>query len=410
MPIKGLTTGREAAFPRIGILRKGGEKQINKSGQEVYGKDLTFFRFDSNDAQAVADFEQAYGKEPAAINVYLPFVTPDENFQAWQEEYKAGGLVHRCDGETMTVHLTPDGKYSTEPKPCPYHAGTTQRNKKEPGCKPTGRLTVIIPELRRFAYVTSLTNSKNDIMELTDNLNAVYAMRGTLQGIPFRLVRRPRMISTPTPDGGRARREKWMLSLEVNPDWAVMQLESMQKQAMLPIGAKMLTDGRAVTQDGEIMDDDGDDYWETDEAPAPVQMADIYPPADPADDSAWGNEAQDDNPFAGLQLSNATAGFVDKCRTYHAESDGPCTEAMYKYLVGTINYTTEKDAHTAILAELVGRPVDSENRPGFTLTKKLLDTLPATKRNKETKEDEPNQDHVPAILAAVKEIWKATKA
>ena len=33
------------------------------------------------------------------------------------------------------------------------------------------------------------------------------------------------------------------------------------------------------------------------QAAAPVQMADIYPPADPADDSAWGNEAEADNPF-----------------------------------------------------------------------------------------------------------------
>ena len=83
---------------------------------------------------------------------------------------------------------------------------------------------------------------------------------------------------------------------------------------------------------------------------------------------------------------------------------------MYRYLVGTINYATEKDAHTAILSEMVGSLVDSENRPGYTLTKKLLDTLPATKQNKETKENEPNPEHVPAILAAVKEIWKVTKA
>jgi len=252
MPIIGLTTNREPAFPRIGVLRKGGAKPNEKQP----GKDLTYFRFDSDDLQAVQDFEQAYGKEPATINVYLPFPTPDENFQAWQEEYKAGGLIHRCDGETMTLWLTPEGKYSTEPKPCPYKGKTLPTGQ---GCKATGRLTVIVPELRRFAYVTALTNSKNDIMELTDNLNAVYAMRGTLQGIPFRLIRRPRMISTPKPDGSRARYEKWMLSLEVNPDWAQLQLESMRKQAMLPSGVKLLTSGQTVdSETGEIFDDDVD--------------------------------------------------------------------------------------------------------------------------------------------------------
>lgn len=265
MAIKGLTTQREPAFPRIGTLRKGGEKPNEKQP----GKDLTYFRFDSDDKQAVQDFEASYGKEPATINVYLPFPTPDENFQAWQEEYKAGGLVHRCDGETMTVWQTADGKYSNEPKPCP-HVGKV-RTSVNPYCKPVGRLTVIIPELRRFAYVTVGTTSKNDIMELTDNLNAVYAMRGTLQGIPFRLMRRPRMISTPKADGGRARYEKWMLSIEADPAWVSVQIASMQRASLIAPDMKMLTGGRTVQVDtGEIFEDEED-------APSVASLADVEP-------------------------------------------------------------------------------------------------------------------------------------
>lgn len=263
-PIKRLTENREAAFPRIGELRKGSKKKKNAEGKEVYGDDLKYFRFTTEDAGAMEKFKAAYSEkgklEPTTINVYLPFSTPDENFQAWQEEYSAGGLKHRCDGETMIVWQTPDGKYSTEPKPCPYHTGQAKRTDKNPGCKATGRLTVIIPELQRFAYVTALTTSILDIMELTDNLNAVYALRGNLQGIPFQLKRRPKMISTPKPDGTRARYEKWMLLLEVNPGWAAMQLEDMGKRAMLPSGVKMLTSGHIVDSvTGEILDDDDDD-------------------------------------------------------------------------------------------------------------------------------------------------------
>lgn len=283
MPIKGLTTDREPAFPRIGVLRKGGEKPNEKQP----GKDLTYFRFDSDDKQAVQDFEATYGKEPATINVYLPFPTPDENFQAWQEEYKAGGLVHRCDGETMTVWQTPDGKYSNEPKPCP-HKGKP-RTSVNPYCKPVGRLTVIIPELRRFAYVTVGTTSKNDIMELTDNLNAVYAMRGTLQGIPFRLMRRPRMISTPKPDGGRARYEKWMLSIEADPAWVNVQIASMQRAALIAPDMKMLTSGRTVQVDtGEIFEDDDEP------APSVTSLDDVG-------DMAWDSEAPEDDPFRDAQ-------------------------------------------------------------------------------------------------------------
>ena len=259
MGIIGLTTNREANFPRIGVLRKGGKKPAD--GKKP-GQDLKYFRFDTSDKDAERAFVAFYGAEPDTINVFLPYVTPDENFQAWQEEYRAGGLVHRCDGEIMSIWLTPDGKYSTEPTPCPYHTGKQKRTTNEPGCKAVGRLIVIVPELSRFAYVTVGTTSKNDIMELTDNLNAVFAIRGSLQGIPFILCRRPRMISTPKPDGsGRARYEKWMLSLEVNPKWATLQLEAMQKQAYLPTGVRLLTDGRPVdVLSGEILDSDEDDY------------------------------------------------------------------------------------------------------------------------------------------------------
>lgn len=258
MAIKGLTTDREPTFPRVGILRKGSKKPNEKQP----GKDLTFFRFDTDNRQAEADFAAAYaskdGKiEPAEINCYLPFPTPDENFQAWKEEYRAGGLVHRCDGETMTVWATKDGKYSTTPAPCPY-AG-----KAESGCKPVGRLTLIIPELRRLAYVTLGTTSKHDIMEITDNINAVYALSGTLTGIPFKLCRRPRMISMPKADGTRARYEKWMVTIEVDPAWASQRILTMQQSAGLiaPPARVMLTDGRRVTiETGEIIDDEPDDF------------------------------------------------------------------------------------------------------------------------------------------------------
>lgn len=166
---------------------------------------------------------------------------------------------------------------------------------------------------------------------------------------------------------------------------------------------------------GVVADDDDDGNAASQGKPAP-QRQPRRPATIPGGDLGLPDRMEDygppldyDNLFTGNGLSKAAAGFVEKCRVYHAESEGPCTEPMYRYLVGIVNFATEKDAHSAILAELVGRPVDGDNRPGYTLTKKLLDTLPATKRNKETKEDEPNPDHVPAILAAVREIWQATK-
>jgi len=258
MPIKRLT--KEPTFPKIGTLRKGAPKGTNSPG-----RDLQYFRFDSSDPKAQADFEAAYGKAPASINCYLPHQTPDENFEAWQEEWVAGGLVHRCDGEVCTVHKTPDGKYSTAPVPCPYHIGKEKRTKANPGCTPVGRLTLIVPELLRFAYVTSLTYSINDILELMANIGAIYAMRGSLQGVPMVLSRRPEKISTPGADGKRARREMWMLHIEADPAWVELQLAGMRQHALAgPSNIRMLTSGRTVTSDGEILNWDTPDLLDGD--------------------------------------------------------------------------------------------------------------------------------------------------
>lgn len=402
MPIKGLTTQREPAFPRIGVLRKGGVKSEKRPGA-----DLKHFRFDTDSPQAFKNFEAAYGKQPDTINVYLPYSTPDENFQAWQEEYKSGGLVHRCDGETMSVWLTPDGKYSTDPKPCPYHTGQAKRTTNEPGCKPVGRLTVIIPELQRFAYVTVGTTSKNDIMELTDNLNAVFAMRGNLQGIPFVLCRRPKMISTPTPDGGRARYEKWMLSLEVNPQWATMQLETMRKQAMLPSGVKLLTSGHAIQEDtGEIIEG----VWEDDDTDDDNPFSDT-PPTNGNGAKASNGTAHKAAQVQSTQIvvdAGKVQSFVSWALKTHGENERACSDAQYRYLVGTINAITGQDeSHSVVLAKLTGRETTGENKVGANLASKLLDWLPATRKDNDTKEVIPNPDYKPEYAACVRELWKS---
>lgn len=224
MAILGLTD-KAASFPQIGSLRKGAPKP--ETGNQP-GAELKHFRFDCDDAEALALFKETYGEKPAAINVFVPFKSVDENFEAWAEEYTASSLRHRCDGQTCVQWITTEGKYSFEPKPCPG------------GCKPTGRLKVIIPELKRLAYVTVHTTSINDIIRVHSNLLALEQARGSLQGIPLVLRRTPEEISTPEidkatkkPTGKRLRREKWLISIEAQPQWVQLQL-SAQQQAALP--------------------------------------------------------------------------------------------------------------------------------------------------------------------------------
>jgi len=249
MPIKGLTDRRAPTFPKIGDIRKGAKK----TQDDRPGKDLTFFRYAplEGEEEAAAAFAAVYGNEPREINILLPFDEIERNFDAFMERHTAGALQCRGDGETAFMWRDDDGKMQHTPKPCPSDGCE--------GCKETGRLKVIIPELRRLAFVTVHTTSIWDIQELTNNLRALKSMTGNgLRGIPLVLKRRPRTVSTPRANGKRVRQEKWLLSIEADQSWVEHQLTALKIQA-LPASVEapeMVDDVDVDIMTGEIMDDD----------------------------------------------------------------------------------------------------------------------------------------------------------
>lgn len=279
MPIKGLT-GQGEAFPEIGQLRKGDKKP----SENQPGKDLDHWRFTSDLGEVEAAFYEAYGKEPRLINVFLPHQTIGENWDAWCEEYTAGALLHRCDGDYVVRMRKEDGSGYFDPPygtmECPYKTGELVRTEKKPGCTPKGRLKVIIRELNRLAYVMVLTTSWNDIRNLDQQLTALFAIRQDLRGIPLQLRRRPDKISTPQyrktqegyeRTGKRQRRESWLLSLEAAPDFVDLQMRALEFEARpaLPETIEpgtLVVDGRS----GEILaghydydeDEDGNPAWD----------------------------------------------------------------------------------------------------------------------------------------------------
>lgn len=291
MPIKHLQTDRPAAFPCIGKLRKGGAKQTNAKGKEVMGRDLDHFRFTTDDADAAAAFAAYYGPEPKAIKVFLPYATTDQNFQAWMEEYRAGGLVRRCDGETCVFSRDARGNAVTTPTPCA----------KPCGCKQVGRLAVIVPELVRMAYVTVETHSVYDIIQLTENLQAAEFMRGDLRGIPFILSRREREISTPTPEGGRARRKKSLLFIEPDPSWVQRQLESMRLAALpvIPGEPPMLTARAGLLVDSRTGEIVGRNEWEDAEDAEDEEDGSAGGAGNPFDDKPSGQQSEPSEAAAG---------------------------------------------------------------------------------------------------------------
>lgn len=240
MTIHGLTD-RGMAFPQIGNIRKG-DKVKNAQGIE-HPRDLQWFRveFDERETDAIANFARAYpNQKPTEINVFLPFNEIERCWDAWCEAYTAGRMIARSDGEyfLFLVDLQTNGVIvhdgvDANGAKVPHREVIGQAGKTVIKCRPVGRLKVIIPELRRLAYIVVHTTSVIDIRNLSDQLEAIKQINGgQIVGIPLVLKRRPHEISVPNPDGTKRRLIKWMLSIEADPRWVAKKLDQLDRLAL----------------------------------------------------------------------------------------------------------------------------------------------------------------------------------
>jgi hypothetical protein len=236
MPIKSLTT-RQARFPLLGKIRKGGEKKENpkRPGTLMFGSDLEYFRIDS-DIQGINEkFTAIYGEEPKQLDCLLPFPCADQVFPCWMEQWndkdlKTSGLMIRCDEEKQVVYQQAGKMISTNPIPC-------KRQQNPDGsysgcdCKQVGRLQIVLPKLGELGYFEVETHSKWDIIGLTEQLLAIETSAGSLIGIPFLLERSLKELSYPSPNGTRKRKTFSLLSIRVHPNRASQVLEVIETKA-----------------------------------------------------------------------------------------------------------------------------------------------------------------------------------
>ena len=291
MPIIGMTDADTSMprFPLLGVLRKGAARP---EGGGRPGKDLEWFRFDPRRQEIGEAFEQAYGTQPDSLTVFLPYALISDCFPTWREEWVAGGLVHRCDGETCSLWRNAQGRYSREPKPCTYAA------KEEKGCKPVGRLNLILPDLLRagfVGYVSLGTSSINDIVSIHSSLLAVAEARGSedLRGIAFQLYRQKESISTPGKDGQRMRREVSLVKLVPSAEWVRSQIAASARDALALPDVDVSTGELLSAPDEEEADDVSDalalqqEQIDTGRVPQGDPMA---PQQEPKPAEAWVDE------------------------------------------------------------------------------------------------------------------------
>lgn len=228
MPIIGLTDDITPRLPSLGKLRKGGEKTA-----KGFGPDLDHFRFTSDRPEIVKAFVAEFGTQPRSLLVYTIGETPQDVFPNWAEIWDASGLVHRCDGKTMSIWRKGD-KYETGALPCAGgHAKDDYKN------DVVGRLEVIIPALLDAGFVgtvTMETHSINDVLAISRSLAFVYNQRGNLSGAAFNLRRVKENISVPgfgERKGQRSRVDKWLVKLEPVAEWARAQIAKVSEFALL---------------------------------------------------------------------------------------------------------------------------------------------------------------------------------
>lgn len=274
--IKGLTD-RGMSFPEIGSIRKGGAKDPAKNQP---GKDLQYFRVDVDDDEekryhTLTKLTGLYGDNPTALTIILPFDDIDRVWDAWREKYNAGALIHRCDGEMVRYSINPqtgervviNGLRVDNGQPQPCQISTLP---KPQCCVPVGRLKVIIPALNRLAYFVVHTTSIHDIISISEQLEAIRGLNGGhIAGVPLVLKRVPRNISTPSGDNGkRARRVKWLISIEADPSWVEQKVLALNSAAMPQIESRRPLPLNTGTDFAELEDYDDDDI------PASYEIAD----------------------------------------------------------------------------------------------------------------------------------------
>lgn len=244
MPIAGLTR-TEAGFPRLGKIRKGDEKTGNR-----IGKDLDYFRVVSDRPGLADKIRELYGNQPKEIKVWLPYATPQENFDPWMKEYGTSGLKRKCDGVNQHLWLSESGStYESvdqgfDPKPCIVTTGG------KCACQRTAPLKVILPELFALGhagYLEVVTSSKHDILTIQAAISQAFAMKQDLIGVPFRLTRQSEEKSYPK-ENGRGKKTYSLIGFEVDPMWLAKQFRDRYAQNMaLPAAAEVAQIEPAMT-------------------------------------------------------------------------------------------------------------------------------------------------------------------
>jgi hypothetical protein len=169
MAIKNRTIG----IPRAGIIRLGSPK-----GQNSPGRNLNYFRFDT-EYFTPEQLEKAMGsKEPKEMRIKFPRIDKDDEkrsldfiFDASYKAYKSGSLFCKGDGESA-MRAVKKGELEQVACTCSLLTGNN------PICKQRGDLKVIITNLPFLGFFHLGTSSWNSINSIESVIDMYYKLLG----------------------------------------------------------------------------------------------------------------------------------------------------------------------------------------------------------------------------------------
>lgn len=173
-------------------------------------------------------------------------------------------------------------------------------------------------------------------------------------------------------------------------------------------------DGCFVVNDGSQQAINGVQFVVAEESEEPDvdEMADVakHDNEESADEATSDDNARVDYVALAKQLTGTAAHLVAWTKKTHLNSNGPATVEQYRYLVGVINAIAgSKEAYRPLLGVMVGRHVDSTERPGIGLAAKLLEWLVAEHKDEVTGEKIANPMYRDDYARCIQEIWTTLK-
>lgn len=280
-------------------------------------KEISYFRpdFRPDAADLFAAFTAVYGDQPTEIHIRLPFPQIERCWDAFYEVYNTAGMLGMADGQRWLYlrHnktgelLVKDGvpthaqglpadengmAYLPFDKDVPVYS---YKSKKDVDiavfAKPTGRLKVLIPELKRAVFIQVITHSTYNCRKISSQLAGIEIIAQnagmTLPMVPMVLSRRKELISVSI-NGKKSMQEHYLLNIEIDPIWMEAQFKYLDAlmpgmtptlRMQLPQGEELKPEDieEPVIENGEEIDrgPEWDGTFFTDE---------MQPPTDPIQD------------------------------------------------------------------------------------------------------------------------------